>query len=254
MKFVRKQVLTGELFCGVWNNIGSTLTAEMAGLAGFDWVLFDLEHGSADYESLVPQLQALEGTGSAPIVRIAWNEPPRFKRVLDLGISGVMVPWVNNADEARQAARSMRYPPEGIRGVAYLNRATSFTTKFDEYFAAANDNLVTITQIETGEAVDNAAEIAAVDGVDVLFVGPLDLSVNLGIPKQFDHPRFKEALSKVVAAAKSKGKCAGILLAREEQLEETVDQGFTFVALGSDSGAVAAGFRKTMEAFRRYKK
>lgn len=252
MNFIRQRVQSGQLSAGAWCNLGSSLTVEMACLAGFDWVLIDLEHGSSDFETLVLQAGILSWSRTAAIVRIAWNEPPRFKRVLDLGVSGVMVPYVNNAVEARQAARSMRYPPEGIRGVAYLNRSSGFGQNFKEYFQKANESLLTIVQIETEEAVNNAAEIAGVDGVDVLFVGPLDLSVSLGIPQQFDHVRFMEALAAVVAAARRSGKQAGILVSGEDQLETMVERGFSFVAMGSDSGMVAAGMRKNIEAFRKH--
>lgn len=253
MKFIRDQVLKGKLVSGGWCSIGSSLTAEMAGLAGFDWVLLDIEHGSGDLESLLGQLQAVSATPAAGIVRIAWNDAPRFKRVLDMGASGVMVPYVNNASEATLAAQAMRYPPEGTRGVAKSNRGSSFGANFDEYFATANDNLLTIVQIETTDAVKNAPEIAAVDGVDVLFVGPLDLSVNMGIVGQSDHPDFKEALSEVVSACKTAGKAAGIILSKVEQVEGIVEQGFTFIALGTDGGMVAAGMRNSAEALNTFK-
>jgi len=184
MKYIRERVLSGERMFGTWCNLGSHMTAEIAGLSGVDWVLIDLEHGSGDYDALVHQLQAVEGTPAAPLVRIAWNEPFRFKRILDLGASGIMVPWVNNAREAEIAAESMRYPPQGIRGVAMTTRATKFAAEFREYSSKANDNLLTIVQIERVEAVKNAEEIAAVDGVDVLFVGPLDLTTGMGIQAQ----------------------------------------------------------------------
>lgn len=254
MKFMRQRVLSGEFLAGGWCNLGSTITVEMVGRAGFDWVLIDLEHGSADYETLVHQLQALESTPAAPIVRIAWNEPPRFKRVLDAGASGVMVPYVSTGEEAKRAAASMRYPPQGIRGVARLNRGSRFGQTFDEYFANANDNLTTIAQIETKEAVANIEDIAAVDGIDVLFIGPLDLSVNLGVPQQFDDPRFDEALDRVVAACRKCGKSAGILLSAAEQVEKRATQGFTFIALGSDGGLVAAGARKNAAILGEYKR
>jgi 4-hydroxy-2-oxoheptanedioate aldolase len=238
---------------GAWCNMGSTLSVEMAVLAGFDWLLIDLEHGSADLETLILQLQTAAGSKSAVLARIAWNEPWMFKRVLDMGASGVMVPYVNTPEEAERAARSMRYPPVGIRGVAYLNRATSFGQAFQRYFEDANDHLTTVVQIETAEAVQSAEEIAAVEGVDVLFVGPLDLSVNLGIARQFDHPSFRTALKRVAAAASKHGKAAGILLAREEQLEQSINDGFRFIALGSDAGMVAAGMTKNAAAFARYR-
>lgn len=254
MKYIRQQVLSGKLMAGTWLNIGSSLTAEMAGRAGFDWLLIDMEHGSGDYESLVHQLQAVESTPAAPIVRIAWNEAPRYKRVLDLGPSGIMVPYVNNASEAKLAASSMRYPPQGIRGVAKLNRASGFGQEFEEYFANANDNLLTVVQIETESAVNSANEIAKVDGVDVLFIGPLDLSINLGIAQQFDHPKFRAALAKVVAACRKAGKAAGILLMKPEEVDHTVKDGFTFIALGSDGGLVAGGMKKLVSAFEKYKR
>jgi len=253
MKYIRQKVLNRKLMAGAWLNLASSLTAEMAGLAGFDWVLIDLEHGSGDYGSLVYQLQALESTPAAAIVRIAWNEAPRFKRVLDLGPSGIMVPYVNNAIEAKIAASSMRYPPQGVRGVAKMNRASGFGQNFEEYFAFVNDNLLTVVQIETPVAVDCAEEIAAVEGVDVLFVGPLDLSVSLGIPQQYDHPRFQEALTRVVEASRKNGKAAGILVAGPEQVERVIVQGFTFVAAGSDGSMVADGMKKMVTAFEKYK-
>ena len=253
MKYIRERVLGGQLMAGAWCNLGSSLTVEMAGLSGFDWILIDIEHGSGDFESLVHQLQAAGATPAAPIVRIAWNEPPRFKRVLDLGPSGVMVPYVSSADEAKLAAASMRYPPRGVRGVAKLNRACGFGKDFDQYFVAAQDNLLTVVQIETEKAVENADEIAAVDGVDVLFVGPLDLSVGLGIPQQFDHPEFRSALAKVTAACRKAGKAAGILLMQPEKIERTIADGFTFIALASDGGLVASGLRKAAAAFEKLK-
>ena len=253
MKYIRQRVLNGELLSGGWCSIGSSITAEIAGLAGFDWVLLDIEHGTGDLETLRNQLQAVSATPAVPIVRIAWNESPRFKRVLDLGASGVIVPYVNTAEEAKLAAKSMRYPPKGIRGVAKFNRGAQFAQNFDEYFATANDNLLTVVQIETEEAVANADEIAAVDGVDVLFVGPLDLSVNMGVPQQLDHPKFQEALDKVVSACKKSGKAAGILLVKTDMVEPIVKKGFTFIALGTDGGMVAAGMKNAATTLNKLK-
>ena len=254
MKWLRQRVLRGELITGVWCNLGSSLTAEIAGLSGFDWVLMDLEHGAGGEEALVHQLQALGGTPASAVVRIDWNNVPRFKRVLDLGAHGVMVPYVNNAREAEQAVAAMRYPPRGIRGVAKLNRASGFGLRFDEYFEAANENLLTVVQIETESGVEHAEEIASVQGVDVLFIGPLDLSVNLGVPQQLDHPMFRSAVSQVVSACRRNGKAAGTLLLKPEQVEQTIEDGFTFIALGSDGGMVAAGMRKAATGFDPYRK
>jgi 2-keto-3-deoxy-L-rhamnonate aldolase RhmA len=246
MTFIHDRVLSGERLFGTWCNLASSITVEMAGLAGFDWVLIDLEHGVGDQESLVSQVQAAAATSAAPIVRIAWNDLVRFKRVLDLGVSGVMVPYVQTADEARAAVRAMRYPPEGVRGVASLTRSTGFGPGFDEYFKRANRELVTIVQIETPASLEHVNEIAAVDGVDVLFIGPLDLSTAMGIQGQYDNPRFLDAVDAVTAAARDNGKASGTLILAPETLQPMIDRGMTFVAMGSDGGLVAAGMRANL--------
>ena len=253
MRFLRKRVLAGEVLSGTFCNIGSAITTEIAGRAGFDWLLLDLEHGAGDQSELMHQLQAAGAADTPAIVRIAWNEPWRFKRVLDAGAAGVMVPWVSTPEEATAAAEAMRYFPDGIRGAATLIRANGFSRNRDEYLEAANDNLLTVVQIETRQAVDNAAAIAAVAGVDVLFVGPFDLSIGLGIRGEFDHPRFTAALDQVVAGAQAAGKAAGILLQRPDQVAATVKRGFTFIALGSDGGLVANGMATLAAAFTPYR-
>jgi 2-keto-3-deoxy-L-rhamnonate aldolase RhmA len=246
----RARVLAGEWLAGSFINLGSPLTAEMAGRAGFDWLLLDHEHGPGSDDTLLHQLQAVSATPATAIVRLAANEPPRFKRVLDLGAGGVMVPYVNNETEARAAVAALRYPPRGIRGVAKFNRAAGFGQDFDDYFAHAHERLVTMAQIETPEALANVAAIAAVDGVDVLFVGPLDLSTNLGIQSNFEHPRFVEARQSVAAAAKRAGKAAGILITAAAQIAGVRAEGYTVVALGSDGGAVNVGLRQNAAALR----
>ena len=253
MRFLRKRVLAGEVLAGTFCNLGSPFTTEIAGNAGFDWLLLDLEHGAGDQSELMRQLQAADAAATPALVRIAWNEPWRFKRVLDAGAAGVMVPWVSTPEEARAAAEAMRYFPDGVRGAATLIRANGFSRKRDEYLEAANDNLLTVVQIETRQAVDNAAAIAAVEGVDVLFVGPFDLSIGLGIRGQFEHPRLVAALETVVAGARAAGKAAGILLQRPDQVAATVERGFTFIALGSDGGLVANGMATLADAFTPYR-
>jgi 4-hydroxy-2-oxoheptanedioate aldolase len=253
MKWIRARVLSRELVVGTWLNLGSSLTAEIAGQAGFDWVLLDVEHGAGDHESLLHQLQAVAGTPAVPLVRIAWNDLPRFKRVLDLGAAGVMVPYVTSPEEAKQAAAAMRYPPQGLRGVAGSVRAAAFGTEVDQYLREANDHLLTIAQIETVSALDSLEGIAAVEGIDVLFVGPMDLSFSLGVPRQYDHPTFRDALLRVSRVAKEAGKAAGILLMRPDQIDQTIADGYTFIGLGSDGGAVVEGLRAVSAALNQRK-
>jgi 2-keto-3-deoxy-L-rhamnonate aldolase RhmA len=249
MKWIRERVLRRELMGGTFLNLGSSLTAEIAGRAGFDWLLIDMEHGAGNRHELLLQLQAIESTPAAPIVRIAWNDPVLFKRVLDLGPSGIMVPYIQSAEEARRAVAAMRYPPAGVRGVALMNRACGFGIDFDEYFQNANSKLLTVVQVETELAIDQADEIADVDGVDVLFVGPLDLSVNMGIPREWAHPRIQAAFDKVATACRKAGKAAGMLLFKGE-VERAVADGFSFLAIGSDGALAAKGLRESADAFR----
>jgi 4-hydroxy-2-oxoheptanedioate aldolase len=156
-----------------------------------------------------------------------------------------MVPWVNTAAEAQNAVRSLRYPPRGIRGVAKLNRACDFGATFGDYYAHAHEWLVTMTQIETSEGVKNAAEIAAVDGVDVLFIGPMDLTTSMGIQEQFDHPDYRAAVKQVTTAARNAGKATGILVLNPALLPICDEFGISVVALGSDGGHANAGLRSS---------
>jgi len=254
VKTLRGRVLGGELVTGTWLNLGSNISAEIAARAGFDWVLIDLEHGSGNEADLVSQLQAVDTTDTLSIVRIAWNETPRFKRTLDMGPGGIMIPYVNTAEEARQAAASMRYPPQGVRGAARFHRANGYSQNFESYFAEANDKLLTVVQIETAEAVGNAEEIAAVEGVDVLFVGPLDLSVSLGVMGQMQHPDFRAAIKRVIEACRAHGKSPGILLPGADMIPAAVEDGFRFLAAGSDGSAVVAGMKTLVTAFNEAKK
>lgn len=246
----KAKVLARQWVCGTFLNLGSPVTVELAGNSGYDWLLIDHEHGPGGEDTLLHQVQAAAATPAAPIVRIAFNETPRFKRALDVGAHGVMVPLVNTPAEAKAAVAATRYPPRGIRGVAKFHRGAEFGTRFDEYYAHAHEWLLLVAQIETPEAVHNIAEIAAVDGVDVLFVGPTDLSYNMGIPDQLEHANFKAALQTVAAAAKKSGKAAGILVHNASLIPMCRELGYTFVALGSDGGSAAAGLRQNAAALR----
>lgn len=246
----RQRVLAREWVTGTFLNLGSPITVEIAGLAGFDWLLIDHEHGPGGEDTLLHQLQAASATPAFPIVRIAINDTPRFKRVLDMGACGVMVPYVNTAGEARSAVAAMRYPPHGVRGVAKVTRGAGFGADFEDYYLHAHERMLTVIQIETPEAVGNIDEIAAVDGADVLFVGPTDLTYNLGIRDQFDHPQFVEAVQKVCAAAKKHGKAAGVLVHNPALVVKMREYGFTFVALGSDGGSVRSGLVSILQTLR----
>jgi len=245
MKDLKKRLVRGETLSGCWLNLGSPVTAEIVGRAGFDWVLIDIEHGAGSAGTVLHQIQAVASTPAAPIVRVESHARQRVHRVLDLGAEGIMCPRINTPAEAEELVRALRYPPEGVRGVATMVRATGFGQDFTSYHRDQADNLVGILQIETPEVLNHLDAIAALDGIDVLFIGPADLSMALGIFGQFDHPRFREALRATVNAAAKAGKAAGILIFDPEDFARYHEMGMRFIACGADATFVANGARAT---------
>ena len=243
MKSIKARLAEGETLHGCWLNLGSSLTAEIAGLAGFDWVLVDMEHGMGNEQDLMHQLQAIRATPAAPLVRVESHASQRIHRVLDLGAEGVMCPRINNLDEAREAVSGWRYPPEGKRGVSFMVPTTQYGQNFTAYQQASNDNILGIIQVETEEVLNHLKGIVVLDGVDVQFVGPADLSMSLGVFRQYDHPRFREALTATVEAAKQAGKVAGIILFDPDDYPVYHKMGFRLIASGSDGDFVADGAR-----------
>ncbi len=247
MKNLRERLHGGETLVGCFLNLGSSLTAEIMGRAGFDFAVIDLEHGSGTEADVLAQLQALEATDAGVIVRVESHERQRAHRVLDLGAEGIMFPRMDSAPEAARAVAGLRYPPQGVRGVAMANRACAFGTTYREYMEATPSTLLGVVQIESESALTSVDAIAAVDGADVLFVGPMDLTQSLGIFAQYDHPRYGEALETVSAAARRHGKSLGVLMARPEDFDRYHALGFRLIACGSDGTLLNAGARRQME-------
>lgn len=241
MKYLKKRIRNGDTLIGCWLNLGNSITAEITGLAGFDWVLIDLEHGSGTEKDLLYQLQALQHTPAAPVVRIESASRQRIHRVLDLGAEGIMVPRINNPAEAGIASRGLHYPPEGNRGVAKMIRATGFGQGFEQYLKNSRDEIVGIIQVESVEVLDHLDEIAGLDGVDVLFIGPSDLSMALGQFGSFNNPLYVDAVKMTVNAAQKQKKAAGILLPRPEDFGKYYEMGVRLFAGGSDATFVADG-------------
>lgn len=235
MKNLKEKLRAGEAIHGCWLNSGSAINAEIVSKAGFDWVTIDLEHGVGTENNLLGQLQALGGSGIVRIVRVEALVRQRVSRVLELGADGVLFPQIRDAREAGQAISFMRYPPDGIRGMASMVRATDFNQRFQEYYEGYKDHVLGIIQIETLESLKHLDAIAGIDGVDVLFVGPADLSLAMGIFQQFDHPRYIEALEKVREAAGKAGKATGTLLRNTGEYEKYHKLGFRMLGCGSDS-------------------
>ncbi len=250
MKHLPERLKNGETLLGCFLNLGSPLTAEMTGKAGFDFVVIDLEHGSGTEADVLHQLQALEHTSTRSVVRVEGHARQRSHRVLDLGAHGIMFPRVNSGAEAEACIAAMRYPPQGIRGVASMNRAAGFGVTFRDYVESHGETLLGVVQVETVEAVEKVDEIAAVDGADVLFIGPLDLSTSLGILGQFDHPDFEAALRRTAEAARKHGKSSGVLMPKPEHFERFHDLGYRFLACGSDGAMVNTAARNLAAALQ----
>ena len=243
MKNLKQRLKQREALHGCWLNLGSPLTAEIVGTAGFDWVLIDLEHGAGNEQILLQQLQALQNSNSAVLVRVESEARQRIHRVLDFGAEGVMCPHIDTVEQAKAVVNGLRYPPAGGRGVAKMVRASGFGRNFASYSENANDNIVGVVQIETPEAIEQAHQIAAIDGIDVLFIGPGDLTMSLGIFGQFDHPLFLDGVRATVAAAEKAGKASGILLSNPDDYNTFYDMGMRMIACGADATFVAEGSR-----------
>ena len=236
----RADLLAGKRLIGCWCSLANPISTEVLGIAGFDWLLLDGEHAPNDVTTLVPQLMALKDSPSAPVVRPSWNDVVEIKRLLDSGFYNFLIPFVQSAEEAQRAVAATRYPPQGIRGVSVAQRSNRFGTVAG-YFEGINEQICVMVQIESGRGVDAAAAIAAVDGVDGLFIGPSDLAAGLGHLGNPNHPEVQQAMAKVFAGAKAVGKAIGILAPVEADARRYMDMGATFVAVGSDLGVFRSG-------------
>ena len=233
----------GQVQHGIWLTSGTGVLAELAGNAGFDWCLIDGEHGPNTVSEMLPQLQALAISGTPAVVRVANAEAWMIKQVLDLGCQTVLVPMVDDAETAQKMARAMRYPPHGNRGMgAALARATSFGAVAD-YPHTANDQVCLLVQAESAQALDNIDSIATTQGVDGVFIGPADLSADMGYPGQPDHPKVEEAIDHMIARTVAAGKIAGIITFDESRLNEYAEKGVTFLGVGGDMLALNTALR-----------
>ena len=247
---LRARVLAGEPTIGAFATFGSPISAELMARIGFDWLIVDLEHGHGTDAELLPQLHAIQLTATAALVRVASSERLRIGRTLDMAADGLMIPRLETAAEAREAMSWMRYPPAGIRGVALGTRGAGFGEVGHADVAAISQRVLGVFQVESPLAVRNAREIAAIDGVDVLFVGPTDLSHGMGMPGRITEPAFLEALDTVVAACREHGKSAGILLRTADDVPEHLVRGFTFLGIGADWGFMVNEGRASLKSAR----
>ncbi|MWV65577.1 aldolase [Halorubrum sp. JWXQ-INN 858] len=229
--FERKRHLSAT-----WVSVGNPTVAEVSATRPFDFVLIDTEHTTTSLETVENMHRAVEATpgDTGTVIRVPWNDPVYLKRVLDVGVSGVMVPMIDTVAEAESLVDSLRYPPEGSRGIA-SGRAAGYGSEFRSYVANADETFVTIAQIETLEGLSNVEAIADVDGIDALFAGPADLSGALGVFGEWDHPEFVAAMDRVIDAAHDAGIPVGTLTVQPADAPPRVEQGFDWQIIGKDT-------------------
>ncbi len=238
-----------RLQIGLWSTLCSNLVAEILAHSGFDWLLLDTEHSPNELPGLVSQLQAMGRGTAAPVVRAAWNDAVLIKRLLDIGAQSILLPYVQTADEAQRAVQAVRYPPRGVRGVSATSRASQFG-RMKGYFAHADEEICLLVQIETAAALEQLESIAAVDGVDGVFIGPADLSASLGQLGNAGHPQVQRALEDAGRRLRDLGKPAGILTGAEEDARRYIEWGYTFVAVGVDAGLLAGAADRLARVFK----
>jgi 4-hydroxy-2-oxoheptanedioate aldolase len=227
-------IAAGKLQIGIWSSLASNIGAEILSDSGFDWILLDTEHSPNEIPDLVAQLQAVQAGTAAPIVRPAWNDLVLIKRVLDIGAQTILVPYVQNVEEARRAVAAIHYPPKGLRGVAGGARASRYGRVAD-YLKQADGEVCLLVQVETVSAMAQLDAIAAVEGVDGVFIGPSDLSASFGHIGNPAHPEVQQAIRDAAARIRKAGKAPGILTGNEEDARRYIEWGYLFVAVGIDT-------------------
>jgi 4-hydroxy-2-oxoheptanedioate aldolase len=244
----KRALKEGKPQIGIWSSLSSHIVAEVLAHAGFDWVLLDTEHSPNELPMVQAQLQAMTGGSATPIVRPAWNDMVLIKRYLDIGAQTLLLPYVQTVEEAQNAVRYTRYPPQGVRGVAGATRAAGYG-RIKDYMQRAHEELCVLVQAETRLALRNLEAIAAVEGVDGVFIGPNDLAADLGHLGNWQHPEVWKAMEEAAKRIRKAGKAPGILVG-EADGKRCLDAGFLFIAVGADVGMLARGADALAAKFR----
>jgi 2-keto-3-deoxy-L-rhamnonate aldolase RhmA len=246
----RSRVRAREPLLGTFLNMGSVVAAELYGEAGLDFAIVDMEHGATTEATLLPMLHALGGTTCEPVVRVEEGTRLRIGRALDLGARSLMVPRVDTLKHAREIVRFVRYPPAGTRGIALPTRFARYGRLSHAEVASAHEQVTLMIQVESGAALEVVEQVAALDGVDVLFVGPTDLSHALGVPGDIRSAEYAAAIERVGRAASDHGKAAGVLLWSWDDLDLYRQIGYSVLTVGSDGNTIATAARRLVTDFR----
>lgn len=245
----KRAIKSGQKQIGFWSSLASHVSVEVLAGSGFDWLLLDTEHSPNILPMVLSQLQAAQGGTAHPIVRPAWNDPVILKGFLDAGVQTFLVPYVQNADEARQAVAATRYQPRGTRGFATASRASRYG-RIKDYHTRCEEEICVLVQVETRLALGNIEEIAGVDGVDGVFIGPGDLSVDLGFLGQPGHPEVIGTIDDAIERIKACGSVPGILTGDEAQARRFIERGCLFTAVGTDVAILARGSEQLAARFK----
>jgi 4-hydroxy-2-oxoheptanedioate aldolase len=251
-----KQTLQeGRQQIGIWSSIPSPYVTELLAGSGYDWILLDTEHTPSDLPQMLAQLRAVDaaqpggGVRTQAVVRPAWNDAVLIKQYLDIGAQTLLLPFVQNAGEARYAVAATRYPPRGIRGVSGAMRASNFG-RDASYVRHAHENTCVLVQVETREALREIEAIAAVEGIDGIFIGPGDLSASLGHPGDAAHPDVEAAIRDAVLRIRAAGKAPGILMPDAQRAANYLDLGAQFVAVALDTNVLRHSLEQSLKRFR----
>ncbi|CAI1793934.1 4-hydroxy-2-oxoheptanedioate aldolase [Serratia marcescens] len=236
---------------GLWLGLCSSYSAELLAGAGFDWLLIDGEHAPNNVQTVLGQLQAVAPYPSQPVVRPPWNDAVIIKQLLDVGAQTLLIPMIQNAEQARDAVRATRYPPHGVRGVGSALARASRWNRVPDYLQQADEQMCVLVQIETREAVKNLDAILQVDGVDGVFIGPADLSADMGFAGNPQHPEVQRTIDDAIARIRAAGKAPGILMANKAPAQRYLEAGALFVAVGVDTTLLARAAEALADEFKR---
>ncbi|HEX3603406.1 MAG TPA: HpcH/HpaI aldolase/citrate lyase family protein, partial [Steroidobacteraceae bacterium] len=246
----KQAIVSGQRQVGLWSGLASPIAAEIIAGAGFDWIVVDGEHGPNDISTLLTQLQAMRGGTAEPVFRVPWNDMVIIKRAMDVGARTLLIPFVQNADEAARAVAATRYPPLGIRGVSVTPRANDYG-RISGYHKNAHLDTCVLVQVETRTALKEIEAIAAVDGVDGIFVGPSDLAADFGFLGNPKHADVQAALKDAATRIRAAGKGAGMLTGNLDDVEQLFELGYNFTAVGSDVGLLARTAEQVASRFHK---
>jgi len=249
---LKTKLKAGKKTAGAWVQIASPFTAEILSSAGFDWLMLDMEHGPGDILTLVSQIHAMKGTDCVPLVRTPWNDFVVIKRIFDAGAEGVLVPYVNTRDEAEQAVKACKYPLEGIRGVAGSPRAAGFGQNRGSYLQRANDEIFIMIAVETPDAVANLDEILQVDGLNGIFVGPMDLASSMGYFGDPSQPEVQDAIRKIESKVLAAGKVLSTTTGTWEGAQALFELGYQMLMLMADGVSLATMANEKIAQFKEH--